>query len=86
MSDHGPSIKDNEQYEALREDGMSKSKAAAIANANGGDREKTARKGGKASPYEEWTKDELYERAQERDIDNRSQMNKEELITALRNS
>ena len=86
MSDHGPSIKDNEQYEALREDGMSKSKAAAIANANNGDREKTARKGGKASPYEEWTKDELYERAQERDIDNRSQMNKEELITALRNS
>ena len=86
MSDHGPSIKDNEQYEALREDGMSKSKAAAIANANEGDREKTARKGGKASPYEEWTKDELYERAQERDIDNRSQMNKEELITALRNS
>ena len=31
--DHGPSIKNDEQYEALREKGMSKSRAAAIANA-----------------------------------------------------
>jgi hypothetical protein len=31
--DHGPSIKDDETYEALREDGAPKSKAAAIANA-----------------------------------------------------
>ena len=30
-SDHGPSIKDDEQYEALRDDGMSKEKAARIA-------------------------------------------------------
>ncbi|GHC55297.1 DUF7218 family protein [Roseibacillus persicicus] len=86
MSDHGPSIKDNEQYEALREDGMPKSKAAAIANANGGDRQKTGRKGGKSSPYEKWTKDELYDRAQELDIENRSQMTKDELIEALRSS
>ena len=32
--DHGPSVKDDEQYEALREDGMSKAKAARIANAS----------------------------------------------------
>jgi hypothetical protein len=31
--DHGPSIKDDKQYEALRDKGMSKSRAAAIANA-----------------------------------------------------
>lgn len=30
--DHGPSIKDSEQYEALREKGMSKEKAARISN------------------------------------------------------
>lgn len=31
--DHGPSIKDDKQYEGLREKGMSKQRAAAIANA-----------------------------------------------------
>ena len=31
--DHGPSVKNDEQYGALREKGMSKSRAAAIANA-----------------------------------------------------
>ena len=30
--DHGPSIKDDKQYEGLRKKGMSKSRAAAIAN------------------------------------------------------
>lgn len=30
--DHGPSIKNDKQYEGLREKGMSKSRAAAIAN------------------------------------------------------
>ncbi len=80
--DHGPSIKDDEQYESLREDGMSKEKAARIANS---DREETARKGGEAAPYEDWSKDELYDRAQELDIDGRSGMDKGELIDALRN-
>lgn len=36
------------------------------------------------TPYEEWTKGELYERAQELDIDGRSGMSKPELIKALR--
>lgn len=31
--DHGPTIKNDEQYEALRDKGMSKQRAAAIANA-----------------------------------------------------
>ena len=41
-------------------------------------------KGGRAKPYEEWTKDELYDRAQEIGIEGRSEMTKDELIEALR--
>ena len=33
-SKHGPSVKDPEQYEALRDQGMSKQKAARISNAS----------------------------------------------------
>ena len=36
--------------------------------------------------YENWSKDELYERAQELDIDGRSQMSKPQLIRALRSA
>jgi hypothetical protein len=79
--DHGPSIKDDEQYEALRDEGMSKEKAARIANTP---RDEAAKRGGESPPYEQWTKDELYERAQELDVDGRSEMSKDELITALR--
>tara|TARA_R110002020_G_scaffold400596_9_gene610858 strand:- start:8421 stop:8684 length:264 start_codon:yes stop_codon:yes gene_type:complete len=84
--DHGSSIKDDETYEALREDGASKQKAARIANAQTNDSQNPSEKGGEASPYEDWTKDELYDRAQELDISGRSEMNKGELIEALRNS
>lgn len=80
-TDHGPSIKDDEQYEKLREEGMSKEKAARIANTPD-----ASKKGGEAPSYEEWTKDELYERAQELDIDGRSDMSKDELIEALRST
>ncbi|KNG92534.1 DUF7218 family protein [Pseudaestuariivita atlantica] len=82
--DHGPSVKDDATYEALREDGASKEKAARIANAQASDDQSPSEKGGKAPPYEEWTKDELYERAQELEIDGRSDMSKDELIEALR--
>lgn len=82
--DHGPSIKDDETYEALREDGASKSKAARIANAQASDDTDASKKGGQHPPYEDWTKDELYERAQEIGIDGRSDMTKDELIKALR--
>ena len=74
------SIKNQDQYEALRDKGMSKEKAARIANTPD-----AGKKGGKAPPYEEWTKDELYERAQEIGIEGRSDMTKDELIDALRN-
>ena len=77
--DHGASVKDDETYEALRRKGASKEKAARIANAPD-----ASRKGGKAPAYEDWTKDDLYERAQELDVEGRSDMTKDELIAALR--
>jgi len=79
-----PSIKDEDTYQALRDKGYSKEKAARIANAQANDDMEPSKKGGKQPPYEEWTKDELYERAQELDIDGRSDMTKDELIEALR--
>lgn len=80
-----PSIKNEDTYEALREDGASKEKAARIANAQANPDMSPSQKGGKAPPYEDWTKDDLYARAQEIGIDGRSSMNKAELIKALRN-
>ncbi len=80
-SDHGPSVKDDEQYEALREQGASKEKAARIANT---DRSTAGERGGSSPSYEEWTKDELEERARELDVEGRSTMTKDELIEALR--
>ena len=75
-------IKDEKQYEALRDQGMSKEKAARIANSN---RKKTGKKGGKSSKYEDWSKSDLYDKAKEVGIEGRSKMNKDELIDALRN-
>lgn len=42
--DHGSSVKNDKQYEGLRKKGMSKSRAAAIANTPG-----ASKKGGKKS-------------------------------------
>lgn len=83
---HGPTIKDDETYEALRDKGASKQKAARIANAQANPSQHPGRKGGKAAPYEDWSKDALYERAQELEIDGRSKMSKAELIEALRSN
>jgi hypothetical protein len=51
--DHGPSVKNDKQYEGLREKGMSKSRAAAISNSPGassrGGKKAAGRKGGKKS-------------------------------------
>lgn len=77
-----PSVKDDKRYEKLRKKGMSKEKAARIANTP---RKESGKRGGKASKYEEWTKDELYQKAKKVGIEGRSKMTKEELIKALRN-
>lgn len=82
VKSHGPTIKDDEQYQALRDKGMSKEKAARIANT---DRQTTGKRGGKAGKYEDWTKEELYNKAKEVGIEGRSKMDKDELMHALRN-
>lgn len=76
-----PRIKDEDKYEALRDEGYSKEKAARIANTPN-----SGKKGGKSKKYEEWTKEELYEQAKNVGIDGRSKMSKKELIYALRNN
>ncbi|MWD27562.1 Rho termination factor [Aquicoccus sp. SCR17] len=81
---HANSVKDDETYEELRDQGYSKEKSARIANAKANDSQHPSRKGGKQPPYEDWTKDELYDRAQEVGIEGRSDMSKDELIDALR--
>ena len=49
--DHGPSVKDDKQYEGLRKKGMSKQRAASIANSpnassKGGKKSGSSKKGG----------------------------------------
>jgi hypothetical protein len=84
--DPGPSVKDKEMYEALRDDGASKEKAARISNAAAGSsRTAVGRKGGSAKDYDERTKEELVKRARELGIKGRSKMSKSELVDALRN-
>ena len=83
----GPSVKDDEMYERLREEGNSKEKSARIANAAANSsRKQVGKKGGKAGSYEDWTVAELRNKAREVGISGRSTMNKGELIDALRNS
>src|SRR3546814_10986477 len=70
--DHGSQIKDDETYEALRDDGASKEKAARIAN---------ARAGGsldhRGTDLEDRTKEELYDEAKGLGIECRSDMSKD---------
>ena len=73
-------IKNEDQYEALRDKGASKEKAARIANSSD-----SGKKGGNSSTYEDRSKEELYKKAKEVGIEGRSKMSKKELINALRN-
>jgi hypothetical protein len=72
VKDHGPTIKDDERYEKLRSQGMSKEKAARMANT---DRREAGKKGGKSGKYEDWSKNDIYQKAREVGIGRRSKMN-----------
>ena len=81
----GPSVKDPEMYEALRDDGASKEKAARISNAAANtSRRAVGAKGGRSGDYEDWTKQDLVKRAREIGIEGRSSMSKAQLVKALR--
>lgn len=83
--DPGPSVKDKELYEKLRDEGNSKEKSARIANAAAASsRSEVGAKGGQSGSYDDWTVDDLRHRAAELDIEGRSSMTKDELIDALR--
>lgn len=81
QKDPGPSVKDKDRYEALRDKGYSKEKSARIANTKN-----PGKKGGNADRYEERTRAELYDKAKEVGITGRSKMDKKQLIHALRNN
>lgn len=78
-------IKDEKTYTKLREKGESKEKSARIANAAAGSSpSKVGRKGGKSGSYDDWSKQDLVQRAKEIGIKGRSSMSKADLIKALR--
>lgn len=79
-------IKDEKTYQKLRDKGESKEKSARIANAAAGSsRSRVGRKGGKSGAYDDWSKQDLVQRAREIGIKGRSTMTKAQLVKALRN-
>lgn len=78
--DHGKSIKNDQQYEALRKKGMSKEKAARISNDP-----QSSHKGGKSEKLDERSKKELLGEAKKIGIKGRHDMKKSDLIDAIRN-
>jgi hypothetical protein len=79
------SIKDEKMYEDLRKRGDSKEKAARISNAAAaGGRSRVARRGGRSGSYEAWTVADLRKRAKELGLTGYSKLNKDRLISALR--
>nr|WP_314144781.1 Rho termination factor N-terminal domain-containing protein [uncultured Rhodococcus sp.] len=85
-SENQPQLKDEGLYEKLREEGNSKEKAARISNAAAKEgRDQVGRKGGKSGSYEDWTVEELTDRARELGLEGYSKLKKDELIDELRN-
>jgi hypothetical protein len=82
----GPSVKDDKVYEAIRDEGGSKEKAARIANASAaGGRSSVGKKGGKSGSYDDWKVEDLRKRAKELGMSGYSGRKKSELVSMLRN-
>ena len=81
------SIKNEKMYEDLRKEGNSKQKSARIANATAA-RGKSAvgKKGGKSGSYDDWSVADLKKRAKEIGLSGYSNLNKDKLISKIRNS
>ena len=77
--DHGPQIKDDATYEALRKQGETPEKAARIANAKAAGTLKH-----EGTKLEERSKRQLYDEAKKIGIEGRSTMSKAELAKAIR--
>lgn len=84
MSTQDTSIKDPETYETLHDKGYDKSKAAAIANAQANEDMAHRIRAARRRPTKTGSKDDLFDRAQDLEIEGRSTMTKDELIAALR--
>ena len=82
----GPSVKDDKVYEAIRDQGGSKEKAARIANASAArSRSSVGKKGGKSGSYQDWKVEDLRKRAKELGLSGYSGKKKSELVSILRN-
>ena len=82
----GPSVKDDKVYEAIRDEGGSKEKAARIANASAArGRSSVGKKGGKSGSYDDWKVEDLRKRAKELGMSGYSGKKKSELVSMLRN-
>jgi hypothetical protein len=82
----GPSVKDDEVYEAIRDEGGSKEKAARIANASAAQgRSSVGKKGGESGSYDDWKVEDLRKRAKELGLSGYSGKSKSELVSMLRN-
>jgi Rho termination factor, N-terminal domain len=81
----GPSVKDDKVYEAVRDQGGSKEKAARIANASAArGRSSVGRKGGRSGSYDDWKVEDLRKRAKELGLSGYSGKTKSELVSMLR--
>lgn len=80
------SLKKPDMYEALRDEGASKEKAARISRAAAAEgTSKVGKRGGESGSYDDWTVAELRRRAKELGLTGYSGKKKHELVTVLRN-